>query len=209
MDIGWIITISTAASVAITGLLVKTFLPSYLNEKAKNLATKEDIAAITDEVEKVKRQHASQLEMLRADLDQRKHVSNAQFEREFEAYQEIWKALVKVDNAFERVATVWTAPVEQQAAEKHTRLEKLQDAHNQLVQIAEQHRPFYATEVWLVIKCLLETFRCLAYDVMIPDTSTSHKECTQKQKELFDEIKQHVDALCEAIRTRLTSLRVG
>lgn len=209
MDTGWIITLSTAASVAITGLLVKAFLPSYLNEKAKNLATKEDIGAITNEVELVKRQHASQLEMLRTNLDQRKHVSNAQFEREFEAYQEIWKAVVEVDSAFERVVMVWTAPIEQQATEKHARLEKLQNAHNHLVEIAEQRRPFYATEVWLVIKSLLETFRCLAFDVMIPDTSESHAEYSKKQKELFDEIRQHTEAVCEAIRLRLTSLRVG
>jgi hypothetical protein len=34
-------------------LLLKSFLPSYLSEKGKNLATKEDVASITDKVESV------------------------------------------------------------------------------------------------------------------------------------------------------------
>lgn len=35
-------------------LFIKSYLPSYIDEKAKNLATREDIGAITKEVEEVK-----------------------------------------------------------------------------------------------------------------------------------------------------------
>ena len=51
-----------AAMVAL--LLLKFFLPSYLTEKAKNLATKEDIGLITDQIEKVKAQYAENLQNL-------------------------------------------------------------------------------------------------------------------------------------------------
>ena len=47
--------------------LVKTYIPSYLAEKGKNLATKEDIAGITDQVEGVKIGYAKVLEELRSD----------------------------------------------------------------------------------------------------------------------------------------------
>lgn len=39
-------------------MFLKSFIPSYLGEKAKNLATREDIARITDEIERVKSQYA-------------------------------------------------------------------------------------------------------------------------------------------------------
>jgi len=38
----------------IAGLLIKDYLPSYARKKAENLATKEDISAITEKVESVK-----------------------------------------------------------------------------------------------------------------------------------------------------------
>ena len=47
-------------------LLLKSFLPSYLAEKGKNLATREDIAEITDKIEKVKSGYALILEELKA-----------------------------------------------------------------------------------------------------------------------------------------------
>jgi len=36
------------------GLFVKNYLPTYMNEKGKNLATKEDIGDITQKTEEVK-----------------------------------------------------------------------------------------------------------------------------------------------------------
>ena len=42
---------------AICWLFLKHYIPSYLNEKGKNLATREDVAAITHEVERVRLQY--------------------------------------------------------------------------------------------------------------------------------------------------------
>ncbi len=46
---------------------IKSYIPSFLKEKAKNLATKEDIAGITDQVEAVKIGYAKILEEVRSD----------------------------------------------------------------------------------------------------------------------------------------------
>ena len=48
----------------ITWFLIKSFLPSYLTEKGKNLATKEDIGEITREVEAIKNDFAVQIKEL-------------------------------------------------------------------------------------------------------------------------------------------------
>lgn len=55
-------------SIFIAGLLVKSYLPGYIGEKAKNLATKEDIADITKNIEQVKVEYAKQLELYRSDI---------------------------------------------------------------------------------------------------------------------------------------------
>ncbi len=41
---------------------IKSYIPAYLTEKGKNLATKEDVGAITEEVEAVKSGYAEILE---------------------------------------------------------------------------------------------------------------------------------------------------
>lgn len=47
---------------------VKNFLPSYFNEKGKNLATKEDVEEITEKVEKIKSEFIKDIEFIKADL---------------------------------------------------------------------------------------------------------------------------------------------
>lgn len=78
---------------AVVFLLLKSFLPGYLSEKGKNLATKEDIAKITDEIERVKSQYAVLLEALKA-----KHqLRLAAIDRRLEAHQEaftLWRELL-------------------------------------------------------------------------------------------------------------------
>lgn len=46
--------------------ILKSYLPAYFSEKAKNLATKEDIGEITSEVEQVKSGYAEMLEEVRS-----------------------------------------------------------------------------------------------------------------------------------------------
>ncbi len=77
---------------AIVFYLLKSFVPSYLNEKAKNLATREDIAQITDEIERIKTQYSFLIEELKA-----KHqLRLAAVERRLQAHQEafaLWREL--------------------------------------------------------------------------------------------------------------------
>lgn len=47
---------------------LKYFFPSYLSEKAKNLAQKEDITAITQQVEAIRKQHNSDIELLKGNI---------------------------------------------------------------------------------------------------------------------------------------------
>jgi hypothetical protein len=79
----------TLAAVIIIGLLLKHYLPSYLTEKGKNLATKEDIEEITNKIERVKSQYVSEIEKLKAELQNQSQVLS----RRREVYDNIAKSL--------------------------------------------------------------------------------------------------------------------
>ena len=78
--------------------LLKSFLPSYLSEKGKNLATKEDIASITDKVESVKTDYAKVIEELRSN----NQLKLAEIEREKNIKREVYlqavEALTRTQN---------------------------------------------------------------------------------------------------------------
>lgn len=71
---------------------IKYYLSSYLSEKGKNLATKEDIAEITDQVEAVRTQYSTLIEELKA----RHQLRLAAVDRRIQTHQEaftLWRKL--------------------------------------------------------------------------------------------------------------------
>jgi hypothetical protein len=89
---------------AIVFLFLKSFIPSYLSEKAKNLATKEDVDVITEKIEKVKGQYAENLQnlihqnnLLLEELKGRQQLRLAAVDKRLQAHQEafsLWRKLV-------------------------------------------------------------------------------------------------------------------
>jgi hypothetical protein len=89
---------------AVGFLLLRFFLPSYLSEKAKNLATKEDIGLITDQIEKVKAQYTENLQnlihqnnLLIEEARGKQQLRLAAIDRRLHAHQEafaLWRKLL-------------------------------------------------------------------------------------------------------------------
>jgi len=79
-------------------LFIKSYIPSYLSEKAKNLATKEDVETITDKVESVKAGYAEVLEEIKSN----NQLKLAAVEREKaikkEVYMEAVEAITRTQN---------------------------------------------------------------------------------------------------------------
>lgn len=80
---------------SITFILVKNFLPGYLSEKGKNLATKEDISGITKEIEKVKSDYNQILEAVKA----QHQLRLAAVEKRLQAHQEAFCLWRKINGA--------------------------------------------------------------------------------------------------------------
>ena len=73
---------------------VGAYLSTYLREKGKNLATKEDLGELTRIVEEIKNEHAKELELLKS----RQQMRMASIDRRLQAHQEafaLWRRLYK------------------------------------------------------------------------------------------------------------------
>jgi len=73
-----IMNLCTWIALFVFWLFLRKYLPTYFQEKGKNLATKEDIKEITDKVESVKTDYARQLESFKYEialLEKRRELS--------------------------------------------------------------------------------------------------------------------------------------
>src|SRR5437868_3479958 len=93
--------------LAIVGLMVLGWFlrggRTYVDKKAENLATKQDVGAITDAVEKVRREHAAVLEnlsqenrMILENLRGRQQLRLVAAERRLQAHQEAYELWYRV-----------------------------------------------------------------------------------------------------------------
>lgn len=64
----WIIIAILVVGFFSLGLFVKNFFPSYMDEKGKNLATKEDIEEITRKTEEVQQEFKEKIELFSSDV---------------------------------------------------------------------------------------------------------------------------------------------
>lgn len=93
----------TLGTAVIISLLLNKFLPGYLSEKGKNLATKEDISQITEKIERVKSIYSNEdkvLERRRQIYEEivsalrifisGHEISTEQKEKFYEAYASAW-----------------------------------------------------------------------------------------------------------------------
>lgn len=83
------LSVAAFAAVVIGGLFLRGYLPSYVAEKGKNLASKEDLAQITHLVEGVKALHSAEIERVKASLISEGQVT----ERRRRVYEEVCAAL--------------------------------------------------------------------------------------------------------------------
>ncbi|HDY7722493.1 TPA: hypothetical protein RQK05_004567 [Vibrio vulnificus] len=81
--------ILSVISLVIVGWFTKSYFPSYMKEKGKNTATKEDIEEITKIAEWVKQRSATELEELKSALNEQDKL----LEKRREVYEDIVESL--------------------------------------------------------------------------------------------------------------------
>lgn len=94
--VGIALEIVTLLAVVAIGYLLKDFFPSYTTEKGKNVATKEDIEAITEKIESVKVEYAKSLEAVKARIQIESALKTAYQQKCLEAITAINDLLVEI-----------------------------------------------------------------------------------------------------------------
>ena len=152
----WIIIII----VLIFDLFLRFYFTKYMEEKGKNLATKEDIKVITIKTEEVKIQFQKELEDYKYHLEtavnklntaneRALHISKTQYDKEFEIYLEIWQSLYDFI-----VRTLKLYPNNDQIPTDKNKKDKLMserydnycDSYNRYSNIINRYAPFYNKE---------------------------------------------------------------
>ncbi len=174
-------------------LITKRFLRVYLDEKAKNLATKEDIRKLTQEVEAVKLHYASQL-----------HVAQVRYQREFEILSDLAQKLVELRDAALTLRPIADSfdPSETDEQRKERRLKKWFETARALYQAAEKYRPFYPEEIYRAYQSLDRVVydEALSYELGRMNVDPGYRE---KAEVNASKISELANATLSAIRDRV------
>lgn len=166
------------------------WLLSYLREKGKNLATKEDVAEITTTVESIK-----------ADLAAKQHFSRLRYEREMTAYQEVWKAVVALKDATLALRPPMAPPTKPD--EKKQCWDTFKGAFDKLWEIVDANRPFYPEEIWKEFRELLDICRAEGWDFQGRVEGERWSEWYGRAITRMEQITNKIETLAEVIRKRL------
>ncbi len=200
---GWMLSIAII-TIPISALVA--FIVSYLREKAKNFATKEDIAKITSEVERVKLGFAQELERTKAELLVRGHFDKVRYDREMKVYEDIWPRISQL-----RFAVLALRPTgfymvnaaEPEEDHKNRLTRHYLDTMKAFAEATEHNRPFYPLEIWGEIDPLAR--QCNAegaqYLLMNPGDDPGY---WQRAIDNAQQINEQAQKICEAIRNRLS-----
>jgi hypothetical protein len=77
--------------------ILSQVITSYAKKKAENVATKEDVGAITTAIEKAKLDFSVQLEQLKSELDATNRLRLAAADKRLEKHQEAYKLCIELE----------------------------------------------------------------------------------------------------------------
>lgn len=199
-----------AAALLAVGLMARMF-KGYASEKGKNLATKEDIAAITHEIEGVRSQYSADLERLRTDLARGLNIHKARYETELHTYQEIWRKLVPLYHTtlLLRPTRVF-GPIPSVPKDEHNRklLITFAEEFSPFAEIVYTTRPFYPESVYVELMKVLELVYGEAQALRLYDPAKT-PDYWDKALENANEIIAQIDKICDTIRARLAETGGG
>lgn len=122
MSLSTVAQLLTLCGLAFLIWVTRSYFPSYVKKKAENLATKEDLAVLTNIAERIRDQ------LSRANL-----VHRVQFEAEFRYYEKVWDATHRLFQWFVRMNPRSGGPALPATEET---FKKFLEAHNNVLRFA-------------------------------------------------------------------------
>ena len=156
-----------------------------------------------------KLEHDQQIASLQSKLQRKHTVHKLQFEKEFQLYGELWKALVDVRKTAVITPTLDFMPEDKSAYDVYKeRFEIAVDAFNKAMNLFEDHRPFYHDDVSKITRDLLS--QCRGYIRSVGRNLNLGKfdeEFHEKADELSEKVPEAIDEIEKAIKGRIGLLQ--
>jgi hypothetical protein len=180
--------------VYLLAALIAGFFGSYIREKGKNVATREDIEDITRKVESIKHE-----------LDRATHASKQQFDAEFIIYREIWEKLVVVRRTFVELHPFSDVirSLEAQEETQQQREKAFNSAYDEFIHAVHRNEPFYSDEVHKALLAIIGVCIDAKFDFEFPDAGTNYWQRVRGNKE---KLHESINTACTSIRSRVQHL---
>ena len=136
------------------GGIKQSYLGAYLKRKGENIATKEDIENITDQVESVRLQYSSQLASIKAEIGSKLHIHQVRYENEYAILTDLAEKLIMLRDAAKalRPEMDYMDPEETEDERRRKRLKQYFDDARKLYYAMETKRPFYPENIYEVLQ---------------------------------------------------------
>jgi len=156
-----------------------------------------------------KAEYDKQLESLKSKLEKKNTVHKLQFEKEFQLYGELWKALVDVRSTATITPSVDIMPRDQSHYDVYKgRFESAADAFNKANDLFKYYSPFYHDDVSTITEDLLG--QCRKHIRKVARVLSSGKfddKLFDSADELFKKMTEAINEIEKAIKQRIGLLQ--
>jgi hypothetical protein len=182
---------------------------SYLAEKGKNEAIKEDLEEINRKLESIKSEYVERNELLRWQLSKKATLHKLQAEKEFEVYSKIWDSIVETKFAVQELRPIFDTinPDEPAKQRWQRRYKVVAEKAQQLLTQIEKQRPFYPNILYAKLHELLTKVHDEFIDFEFSLDDNGEKMSREGYKTGHENLKKIIDDLnqvCDLIRSRVS-----
>ncbi len=195
MEILTIISPIASTIAVVLSIIFKKSAQVYVDEKAKNLATLEDTAKITQEIESVKSQYS-----------QKSHAWKWVFEKEYEILNEVWKSTWEFQFAARSLRPIMEFLPQDNADKKEVFRTRRQLYNNSVVNFRDivlKNKPFIPASVYDTCISLREIVIDLKVDFEITFNNEQPEPNWQKLHEKGKQLDKKLEELNEQIRAHI------
>ena len=177
-----------AVALPVAGGALALFVRSYLSEKGKNLATREDIQDITNKIEQVRALFATQI-----------HIAQHRYQNEYAILLQLSESVVDTREATKglRPEAEYYDPKESREAALDRKWKRYTEAARKLRVLSETRRPFYPDNLYKLVSQL--------NSATIVEVSHFNLEATGHK---VDSQHKNVEAVIAAAEEVLKAIRV-
>ena len=156
----------TAAILAFVWSIWRPYFTGYTAEKGKNVATKEDIAEITQTVESVRTGFITSLELLKLELGKKAFRHQLFAQKELEVLARIWDVLFELQLATRELRPFMDRVFEDESAEErlHRKYKAWAVAHDAFMDAIQKNQLFLDPELHRELFAIKEASRFEAID---------------------------------------------